>query len=78
MVQIRDSGGRAFALAGDVTEEEAARLAVEVAMDQLGRLDIAFNNAGSLGEMGHTTGVSADGWRKTIDTNLTSAFFGAR
>lgn len=75
---IEASGGRAIAVAGDVKEEETARRAVVAAVAQFGGLDISFNNAGTLGEMGPTAEVSASGWRNTIDVNLTSAFFGAK
>ena len=45
---------------------------------EFGGLDIAFNNAGATGEMGETTGISAQGWHRTIDTNLTGAFLQAK
>jgi NAD(P)-dependent dehydrogenase (short-subunit alcohol dehydrogenase family) len=51
---------------------------VALAVDRFGRLDIAFNNAGILGEMGPTTGVSEKGWTDALATNLTSAFLGAK
>lgn len=75
---IARAGGKAVVMAGDVREEETARRAVELALDHFGGLDIAFNNAGTLGEMGPSTEVSASGWRDTIETNLTSAFLSAR
>lgn len=43
-----------------------------------GGLDIAFNNAGTLGAVGATTEVATQAWRDTVDTNLTSAFLGAK
>ncbi len=49
-----------------------------LAAERFGRLDIAFNNAGTLGESGPTTGVSEDGWNQTIAINLTGAFLGAK
>ena len=33
---------------------------------------------GSTGEMGGSTAISIDGWRATVDTNLTGAFLGAK
>ena len=50
----RDRGGRrtAIALAGDVRDETFAQELVETALARFGGLDIAFNNAGTLGEMG--------------------------
>ena len=76
--EIRREGGRATSVAGDVRDESFAQSLVEQAVERFGGLDIAFNNAGTLGEMGSTLGVSAAGWRDAIDTNLTSAFFGAK
>ncbi len=43
-----------------------------------GGLDIAFNNAGTLGEMGPTPQVSLAGWNDALETNLTSAFLAAK
>lgn len=75
---IERAGGQAIAVAGDVTEEATAKRAVDAAVSAFGGLDIGFNNAGSLGAMGPTPEISADGWRDTINANLTSAFFGAK
>ncbi|MDH3236769.1 MAG: SDR family oxidoreductase [Alphaproteobacteria bacterium] len=76
--EIARAGGIAVANAGDVREEATAKAAAALALDEFGGLDIAFNNAGTLGEMGPTPDVSVAGWRDTIDTNLTSAFLGAK
>lgn len=78
VAEIESDGGTATALAGDVREEAYAEALVAHAVAAYGGLDIAFNNAGWTGEMGETTAVSSQGWRDTIDTNLTSAFFGAK
>jgi NAD(P)-dependent dehydrogenase (short-subunit alcohol dehydrogenase family) len=75
---IAAAGGRAAALAGDVGDEAFAKALVEAALRRFGGLDIAFNNAGVLGEMGATPDVTLAGWRETIETNLTSAFLGAK
>jgi NAD(P)-dependent dehydrogenase (short-subunit alcohol dehydrogenase family) len=76
--EIVGEGGEAVSLAGDVQSEDYARALVALAMSRFGRLDVAFNNAGTLGEMGPTTGVSEAGWSATVSTNLTSAFLGAK
>ena len=78
VAEIEAAGGAAVALAGDVRSEELAAALVGLATDRFGGLDIAFNNAGTLGEMGPTTGVSEQGWTDTIAINLTSAFLGAK
>ena len=76
--EITQTGGHAVALAGDVKEEAFAQALVELAKARFGGLDVAFNNAGTIGEMGATTEVSLSGWEDTIRTNLTSAFLGAK
>ncbi|MFZ6712835.1 SDR family oxidoreductase [Undibacterium sp. TC9W] len=78
VAQIRQAGGRAAGIAGDVRQEAYAQTLVEFAVQEFGGLDIAFNNAGTMGEMGATLQVSAAGWQDTLDTNLNSAFFGAK
>ncbi|TGT91142.1 MULTISPECIES: SDR family oxidoreductase [unclassified Mesorhizobium] len=76
--EIEDAGGTAVALAGDVTDETYAKALVELAVGSFGGLDIALNNAGSVGLMGPVPDMSAQTWHGTMDTNLTSAFLGAK
>lgn len=76
--EITQAGGHAVALAGDVKDETFAQALVELAKAQFGGLDVAFNNAGTLGKMGTTPDVSLAEWEDTIRTNLTSAFLGAK
>jgi NAD(P)-dependent dehydrogenase (short-subunit alcohol dehydrogenase family) len=78
VAEIAAAGGKAIALAGDVKDEAFAQSLVTAATRSFGGLDIAFNNAGSLGEMRPTPHVSLNGWTDTIETNLTSAFLGAK
>lgn len=78
VADIERDGGRAVALAGDIRDETLAHALVETAIRQFGGLDIAFNNAGTNGEMGPTPGISLEGWNETLATNLTAAFLGAK
>ena len=78
VAEIEAAGGAAVALAGDVRDEAFAQALVETAEGRFGGLDVAFNNAGSLGEMGPTPEVSLAGWHEAIETNLTSAFLAAK
>ena len=76
--EIIQAGGQAVALAGDVKDEVFAKALVELAIDHFGGLDVAFNNAGTIGAMDSTPDVSLSAWEDTIRTNLTSAFLGAK
>ncbi len=62
----RDQGRRrqAVALAGDVRSEDYAKALVALAVERYGRLDVAFNNAGALGEAGPSTEVSEAGLQR--------------
>ena len=78
VTEIETLGGSAIALAGDVRDEAFAEALVGTALERFGGLDVAFNNAGTLGAMGPTLEISLAGWAETIETNLTSAFLNAK
>ncbi|MBR1219249.1 SDR family oxidoreductase [Bradyrhizobium sp. U87765 SZCCT0131] len=78
VAEIAAAGGRAVALAGDVRSEDYARALVALAVKAYGRLDIAYNNAGVIGEAGPSTAISEAGWNDAIAINLTGAFLGAK
>ena len=77
--EIKNLGGSAVALAGDVTQESYAKALVELAMDSYGSLDIAFNNAGTVGSPGNAfQDTTLEDWNHILATNLTSCFLGAK
>jgi NAD(P)-dependent dehydrogenase (short-subunit alcohol dehydrogenase family) len=78
VAEIKADGGEAVYLAGDVQSEDYAKAVVALAIEKFGRLDVAYNNAGTLGEMGPTTTVSVEGFSNALAVNLTSAFLGAK
>ncbi|MET1028036.1 MAG: SDR family oxidoreductase [Dongiaceae bacterium] len=78
VAEIEAAGGKAAALAGDVRDETYAKALVALAVDRFGKLDIAFNNAGTLGQQAPSTEVSLEGWNDAIEINLTGSFLGAK
>jgi NAD(P)-dependent dehydrogenase (short-subunit alcohol dehydrogenase family) len=78
VAEIAKFGGEAIACAGDVKDEALHVWLAQTALKDFGGLDIAFNNAGTLGEMGPTPQVSRAGWQDALDINLTSAFLAAK
>jgi NAD(P)-dependent dehydrogenase (short-subunit alcohol dehydrogenase family) len=78
VAEIEAEGGEAVALAGDAGNEETAKRAVATALEHFGGDDIAFNNAGTLGEMGPIADISLEGWQETLRVNTTSAFLAAK
>lgn len=71
---ITAGGGRAIAIAADVTDEAAVGAAVRRAVADLGGLQIVFANAGINGMQTPIEELTLAEWRATIDTNLTGTF----
>lgn len=76
--EIRQSGGRAEFVAGDITQAETHEQLIEAATSRFGGLDIAINNAGIVGALKPLAEMSLEEWQATLDTNLEAAFLGAR
>nr|WP_063570952.1 SDR family oxidoreductase [Luteibacter rhizovicinus] len=68
--EIIAAGGNAVALAGDVADEDLAKRAVERAVVEFGRLDMAYNNAGILGPMCPMVEETGEGYDAVNAVNL--------
>lgn len=75
--EIKDNGGKAVFVPGDITDYEVNQLLVETAVQEFGGLDIIFPNAGLLG-LGSVTDLSLDLWHQTLNTNLSAVFYLAK
>ena len=79
VAQIEEAGDSAVSLAGDVRDEAFAKALVELATKKFGGVDIAFNNAGTLGKLGLSVpDTSLLDWEHTVATSLSSGFLGAK
>lgn len=75
--EIKELGRKSIFLFCDVTDAGQVSQTVKQVVNEFGRLDIAFNNAGG-GTLagGDTIGDDAlDVWQKVIDLNLNSLFY---
>src|SRR5215468_3301713 len=70
VADIRQHGGQATFVATDVTRDADVRKLVDSALRSYGRLDVAFNNAGTEGVMGPITQLDEADWTRTVDVNL--------
>ena len=77
---VRQIGPRALAVSTDVTDTSSVNSLFEKALDEFGKVDVLFNNAGIVRGQGATPiwEITDDDWRLGIDTNLTGAFYGSR
>ena len=76
--EITSKGGDAIFVRADSSSPEDNAELVEKTLKQYGKLDIAVNNAGIGGPLGLTGEYPVDGWKKTIDINLSGVFYGLR
>jgi 2-deoxy-D-gluconate 3-dehydrogenase len=73
VAELARLGARAIAVRVDVTSEESCRAMVAKTVQELGRLDILINNAGTnIRKRPEEYGLEE--WRTILETNLTSAF----
>ncbi len=68
-------GGKALAVATDVTHYDQVKRLVEAAVQSYGRIDVMLNNAGL---MPHSPleRLKIDDWNRTIDVNLKGVLYG--
>src|SRR5690606_1534131 len=75
--EIVKQGGKAIALAHDVSSEDDWRRVVDTCLKTYGKIDVLVNNAGVSSE---TTVLDAtvDQWNKVMAINVTSVFLGMK
>ena len=76
--RLDPSGGRALAVAVDVTDYASVASMAESALAWAGRIDILVNNAGISEASVPTWEMPLDAWQRTIDVDLTGVFHGCR
>ena len=72
--EIEAAGGKALAIAGDMTVEPEATRAVEQTVERLGRLDILINSAGVM-QAGGIENADLDEYRRVFDINLFATLY---
>lgn len=75
---IRGKGGKVSLIVGDVGDPACHEALVAEAVSVFGGLDIAFNNAGTVGAFGPLADFTPEEWQVTLTINLTSAFLASR
>ena len=75
--EIREAGGKAIAVGGDVSKEEDVERLFATTVETFGALDILVANSG-LQRDAPTIEMSLADWNKVLDVNLTGQFLCAR
>jgi NAD(P)-dependent dehydrogenase (short-subunit alcohol dehydrogenase family) len=71
---IEEAGGRALAVACDVTRTEDVKAALDQTIETFGRVDAAFNNAGVENEVKPMADVTEEEWDRIVAVNLRGVF----
>ncbi|MBD1898647.1 SDR family oxidoreductase [Trichocoleus sp. DQ-A3] len=74
VAQIQQAGGEAIPVLADISETEEMQQAVQQVINQWGRLDIVFANAGINGVWAPIEELEPEEWDKTIKVNLRGTF----
>jgi NAD(P)-dependent dehydrogenase (short-subunit alcohol dehydrogenase family) len=75
--RIEQAGGRAIAIAADVTDRKAMIRAFDQAEEAFGTVTILVNNAGVV-HSGRAVELAEEEWRRVIGTDLDAVFFWAQ
>jgi len=74
VAQIQGAGGEAIPIDADISQPNEMQQAVQQLVDQWGRLDIVFANAGINGVWAPLEELEPEEWDKTINVNLKGTF----
>lgn len=80
VAMIKDEGGEAAAVEADVTNEADVEAAVQVCVDQFGRIDILHNNVGISVEGGDAamTEITTEAFDKIVSVNLRGMIYACK
>jgi NAD(P)-dependent dehydrogenase (short-subunit alcohol dehydrogenase family) len=76
--RLRAHGGDVLDLVCDVGDHEAVITSTAAVVEEFGRIDSCFVNAGVGGQAPSFVGMTEDEWRRVMRINLDGAFFTAQ
>jgi NADP-dependent 3-hydroxy acid dehydrogenase YdfG len=73
--ELNAKGGKAIAIATDVTDHDQVKHLVDAAVQKFGRIDVMINNAGLMPQS-PLERLKIDDWNRTIDVNIKGVLYG--
>ncbi len=75
VTELEKQGGKAIAVATDVTRKEQVEALLKTAVEKFGRVDVLLNNAGLM-QQSRLDSLKTDEWDNMIDVNLKGTLYG--
>ena len=72
---VEGCGRRSLTIAGDLSQEESCRAAVERTVRELGRLDVLVNNIATQEPVDRPEDITSEQWQRSFATNVHSYFW---
>lgn len=78
LAKVKESLGDVLTIRADVTKEEEVKSYVEKTIEEYGKIDVFFNNAGTEGKIAPIIDQDIDEVRKVMDINVIGVFMGLK
>ena len=75
---IKEAGGEAIFVNADVSKTEDVKRMIKTTVDNYGKLDILYNNAGVAGQGVLVTEITEEYWNRAISIKLTGTWLGMK
>lgn len=76
--EIVEAGGKAYFIKADISNEDQVVMLHEKAIERFGRIDVAFNNAGTKGTLAPAVEQTTENYREVFDTNVLGVLIGMK
>lgn len=76
--QLREAGNKVVGRVCDVSQQEQVSALSDFAVQNFGKVDVWFNNAGLETAYGPTMSYSAEDFTKVVQTNILGVYYGSR